>query len=173
LRALFAEGNVIARVVDNVRPSTLVAFVNEAVSEKVGLLSTDQWIDYKGLDKTYPHPTVDHAEHHYFVGAVHTPTIEGFWSIFKRGIAGSFHTLRLNLRESREEPPRTVNPSLGQAHAPSGKQHAILDLVRNRVVVVPPRFFAGGARRLGEIQLLALGRRGPLGDPERVMVEQA
>jgi hypothetical protein len=25
------------------------------------------------------------------VGAVHTQTIEGFWSIFKRGIVGSFH----------------------------------------------------------------------------------
>jgi len=25
------------------------------------------------------------------VGAVHTNTIEGFWSIFKRGVVGSFH----------------------------------------------------------------------------------
>src|SRR5260370_18179510 len=56
---------------------------------------------------------------------------------------------------------------------PSGKQHAILDLVRDRVVVVPPRLFAGGARGPGEMQLLALGRRSLLGDPERVMVEQA
>jgi hypothetical protein len=54
-------------------------------------LCTDQWIGYKGLDKTYPHATVDHAKHQYVVGAVHTQTIEGFWSIFKRGIVGSFH----------------------------------------------------------------------------------
>jgi hypothetical protein len=27
----------------------------------------------------------------YVVGAVHTQTIEGFWSIIKRGIVGSFH----------------------------------------------------------------------------------
>jgi transposase-like protein len=26
----------------------------------------------------------------YVVGAIHTNTIEGFWSIFKRGIVGSF-----------------------------------------------------------------------------------
>jgi len=25
------------------------------------------------------------------VGAVHTQTIEGFWSIFKRGVVGTFH----------------------------------------------------------------------------------
>jgi ISXO2-like transposase domain len=39
----------------------------------------------------YPHETVHHAVHQYVVGAVHTNTIEGFWSIFKRGIVGSFH----------------------------------------------------------------------------------
>jgi hypothetical protein len=39
----------------------------------------------------YPHATVDHAKHQYVLGAVHTQTIEGFWSIFKRGIVDSFH----------------------------------------------------------------------------------
>ena len=29
----------------------------------------------------------------YVVGAVHTNTIEGFWSIFKRGIVGTFHNV--------------------------------------------------------------------------------
>ncbi|MEA2818963.1 MAG: hypothetical protein QOJ86_967 [Bradyrhizobium sp.] len=32
-----------------------------------------------------------HSAKQYVVGAVHTNTIEGFWSIFKRGIVGSFH----------------------------------------------------------------------------------
>ncbi len=27
------------------------------------------------------------------VGAIHTQTIEGFWSIFKRGIVGTFHKM--------------------------------------------------------------------------------
>jgi transposase-like protein len=89
--AVRRKGNVIARVIDNVRASTLMAFVNEAVSEKVSLICTDQWVGYKGLDKTYPHATVVHAKRQYVVGAVHTQTIEGFWSIFKRGIVGSFH----------------------------------------------------------------------------------
>ena len=52
---------------------------------------TDQWVDYKNLGDKFPHSTVDHAKHQYVVGAVHTQTIEGFWSIFKRGIVGSFH----------------------------------------------------------------------------------
>jgi transposase-like protein len=88
--AVKRKGNVIARVIENVNGATLQAIVNEAVSEKVSLLCTDQWVGYAGLDKNYPHATVDHAKHQYVVGAVHTQTIEGFWSIFKRGIVGSF-----------------------------------------------------------------------------------
>jgi transposase-like protein len=95
--AIRRKSNVIARVVDNVRASTLVAFVNEAVSEKLSLLCTGQWIGYKGLDKTYPHATVHHAKRQYVVGAVHTQTIEGFWSIFKRGIVGSFHIITASM----------------------------------------------------------------------------
>jgi hypothetical protein len=33
--------------------------------------------------------TVDHAKGN-TLSAVHTQTIEGFWSIFKRGVVGSF-----------------------------------------------------------------------------------
>jgi hypothetical protein len=39
----------------------------------------------------YPRQSVKHSAKQYVVGAVHTNTIEGFWSIFKRGIVGSFH----------------------------------------------------------------------------------
>jgi transposase-like protein len=87
------KGNVVARVIQNVRASTLTAFVEEAVSHRVSLLCTDQWVGYHGLGKTYPHATIDHAQRQYVVGAVHTNTIEGFWSIFKRGIVGAFHNV--------------------------------------------------------------------------------
>lgn len=32
-----------------------------------------------------------HSANQYVVGAVHTNTIEGYWSIFKRGVVGTFH----------------------------------------------------------------------------------
>src|SRR5882672_5361213 len=89
--AVRRKGNVIARVIANVTKATLEAFVGEAVSDKVSLICTDQWVGYKNIGFTFPHGTVDHAKHQYVVGAVHTLTIEGFWSIFKRGIVGSFH----------------------------------------------------------------------------------
>ena len=89
--AVQRKGNVVARVIDNVRASTLEAFIHEAVSHKVSLLCTDKWVGYKHLGKEYPHGVVDHGKGQYVVGSIHTQTIEGFWSIFKRGIVGSFH----------------------------------------------------------------------------------
>lgn len=89
--AVRRKGNVIARVIDNVRTETLTEFVREAVSNKVSLLCTDQWAGYNGLNKEHPHATVDHARGQYVVGAVHTQTIEGFWSLVKRGMIGTFH----------------------------------------------------------------------------------
>jgi ISXO2-like transposase domain len=57
----------------------------------VSLLITDQFNAYHALNKVYPHKTINHAEGEYVVGAIHTNTIEGFWSLFKRGIVGSYH----------------------------------------------------------------------------------
>jgi hypothetical protein len=57
------------------------------------LLCTDQWVGYKHLGKEFPHATVDHNKGQYVIGAVHTQTIEGFWSIYKRGVIGTFHKM--------------------------------------------------------------------------------
>jgi len=89
--AVQRKGNVVARVVENVKGSTLTEFVRESVSNKVSLLCTDEWKGYRGLDGEYPHEVVKHSAGQYVVGAVHTQTIEGFWSIFKRGVVGTFH----------------------------------------------------------------------------------
>jgi hypothetical protein len=68
--AVKRKGNVIARVIENVRADTLCEFVREAVSHKVSLLCTDQWKGYRSLDKEYPHATIDHAKGQYVIGAV-------------------------------------------------------------------------------------------------------
>jgi hypothetical protein len=89
--AISRKGNLVARVVADVRAETLETFVAEAVSTKVDLVVTDKWVGYKHLGKTYPHGIIDHARGEYVVGAIHTNTIEGFWSIFKRGVVGTYH----------------------------------------------------------------------------------
>jgi IS1 family transposase len=91
--AVERDGNVIARVLKRVTSQTMLDFVNEAVSNKVSLLATDSWPGYSDYLRQFPHQKVDHKANQYVVGAVHTNTIEGFWSIFKRGVVGTFHKM--------------------------------------------------------------------------------
>jgi transposase-like protein len=88
--AVSRKGNIVVRVLDQISKEAAQTFVREMVSDKVSLLATDESRVYAGLTE-YNHQTVDHSRKQYVVGAVHTNTIEGFWSIFKRGIVGSFH----------------------------------------------------------------------------------
>lgn len=88
--AIERQGSVVARVLSNTDGSTMQSFVREAVSTKVDLLATDEYRGYWGLTD-YPHAFVRHSAGEYVVGAVHTQTIDGFWSLIKRGIMGTFH----------------------------------------------------------------------------------
>jgi hypothetical protein len=89
--AVSRKGNVVARVISTVSVDVLTKFVMDSVSDKVSLLVTDEWTGYRHVKKIYPHQVIKHTAGEYVVGAIHTNTIEGFWSILKRGIVGSYH----------------------------------------------------------------------------------
>ena len=55
-------------------------------------LMTDRFSPYHGLSKDIAsHETVDHHRGEYVRGDVHTNTVEGFFSLLKRGIIGTYH----------------------------------------------------------------------------------
>lgn len=89
--AIQRKGRVVARVIENTSADTLTRFVREAVSTKVSLVSTDQHRGYLRLGNYFPHESVDHWSGEYVAGAVHTQTIDSFWSLIKRGVVGTFH----------------------------------------------------------------------------------
>jgi len=89
--AVSRDGKVVAKVVDNVDTKTLHRFVRETVSKKVSLISTDDNSGYRYLDCWCNHGVVHHGAGEYVVGAIHTNTIDSFWSMIKRGIVGTFH----------------------------------------------------------------------------------
>jgi transposase-like protein/IS1 family transposase len=91
--AVERKGTVVARVVAHVDTQTADAFVNEAVSEKVDLVATDESGVYQKVGKKRPHQFVTHGRGEYVRGNVHTQTIDGFWSLLKRGIIGTFHNV--------------------------------------------------------------------------------
>jgi transposase-like protein len=90
--AVERDGKVVARVLKNVTGETLRSFVREAVSTKVDLLVSDENRGYMALTE-YPHEIVNHSASEYVRGNVHTQTIDGFWSLLKRGIIGTFHNV--------------------------------------------------------------------------------
>jgi transposase-like protein len=91
LGAVKRKGNVVARVIERPNWATIQKFINETVSTRVSLLCTDSAKAYGRLRYRYKHGVIDHERGQHVVGAIHTQTIEGFWSLIKRGIMGSFH----------------------------------------------------------------------------------
>jgi transposase-like protein len=69
--------------------------LQEAIRKNVHLnahMMTDDLKSYHGLDMGYAaHDTIKHSEKKYVSGNVHTNTVEGVFSLLKRGINGSFH----------------------------------------------------------------------------------
>jgi len=81
-------GYVRAHVVPSRKKSVLQAEVKKHVEAGAALYS-DALLSYEGLAQEYAHKVVDHAER-YVDGQVHTNGLENFWSLLKRGIAGTY-----------------------------------------------------------------------------------
>lgn len=55
-------------------------------------LRTDEWTGYHGMKRDFAsHETVNHSTEEYVRGDAHTNTVEGYFSIFKRGVYGIYH----------------------------------------------------------------------------------
>jgi transposase-like protein len=90
--AISRKGNVVCQMIEEAGFHTLENFVKETVSKKVTLMATDENPGYRHLGAHgFVHQTVSHHQAQYVVGSTHTNTIEGFWSLLKRGIVGSYH----------------------------------------------------------------------------------
>lgn len=84
------KGKVIARHVSDTTAATLIGEVLSTINNTAKVY-TDEYTSYASLKRVYDHQTVKHSQHQYVNGRVHTNTIEGFWSLLKRGIFGIYH----------------------------------------------------------------------------------
>lgn len=84
------NGKLNAHKVIDVQSQTLTAEIIRNVKETASLY-TDEWLGYKGISRIYDHSIVKHNQGQYVHGRIHTNTIEGFWSLLKRGIVGIYH----------------------------------------------------------------------------------
>ncbi len=87
------KGKIIAKVVSNVKGKTLLPIIKEKILDK-SIVYTDELPSYNPLQKMgYAHKRIHHASKIYVMGDIHTNTIEGFWSLVKRGISGVNHAV--------------------------------------------------------------------------------
>jgi transposase-like protein len=71
---------------------TIRGFIKRTVSPDAEAIYTDDSNSYGDLsDHNTRHETVAHKQEEWVRGDVHTNSIEGEWSLFKRGVVGAFH----------------------------------------------------------------------------------
>lgn len=72
-----SSSEVLPLLVKNIQPGTR--------------LMTDEGHEFAGAYRYFEHKTIIHRLKEYVVGDVYTNTIEGAWSLLKRGILGTYH----------------------------------------------------------------------------------
>jgi len=76
--------------VDNRTIAELGKIIRENIHRETRLM-TDDWIAYKSIGAHFAsHETVKHADDEYVRGDAYTNTVEGYYSIFKRGMKGVY-----------------------------------------------------------------------------------
>jgi transposase-like protein len=85
------QGEVRAMPVPQTNASCLMPIINSNISPDAVIMSDDYSV-YDNLGRTLKdHKVVNHSKKEYVRGEAHTNTIEGFWSLMKRGINGIYH----------------------------------------------------------------------------------
>ena len=92
--AVQRDGEIRLERIPNTRKATLHNFIRRTVKDEAQAIYTDEFLSYKGIgDHNTHHGTVQHNLNEWVVGDVHTNSVEGVWSLFKRSIMGSFHKI--------------------------------------------------------------------------------
>jgi len=85
------EGRVRSFALPTVSGKNLREIIRENVSAESRMM-TDEFKGYRGLKKEFAdHQTINHSRGHYVRGEVTTNTIEGYFSLLKRGLNGTYH----------------------------------------------------------------------------------
>jgi len=87
------KGEVSASPTYDLKASTVYPIVIKRVLP-TSTVYTDEFRTYDGIKRLgYKHIRVRHGDEVWVVGDAHTNTIEGFWSLLKRGINGVYHSV--------------------------------------------------------------------------------
>lgn len=83
-------GHVRSMHLTSVTAKTLRPILKTFVDDRSVLMTDDAGV-YRKIDRDFAHEVVNHSIEEYVRGDAHTNTVEGYFSILKRGIMGTFH----------------------------------------------------------------------------------
>lgn len=87
---LHREGDVWTKQVEETNGKALKPIIRRTIDKSSKIIS-DGFGAYYGLSKEYEHEIINHEMDEWARGDIHTNTIEGFFSLLKRGIVGIYH----------------------------------------------------------------------------------
>lgn len=90
--AVEKKGQVYVKIVEKLTGRNLLAMLKQCVKTEDSIVITDDFRSYRKFDDTVEHITIKHSEG-YGSGVRTVNTIEGFWSILKNGIRGSYRAV--------------------------------------------------------------------------------
>lgn len=96
------KGRVIAKVIPDVSGNTLLGNVHKYILPK-STVYTDEMASYQGVGAMrngYEHRRINHSQGIYVIADIHTNSVEGFWSLIKRGIGGAHHAVSQKFLQS-------------------------------------------------------------------------
>lgn len=97
------KGRIVARVSPELTMAAIGAVVKQYVLPET-VIFTDEFASYQALPwmegMGYQHRRINHSQKVYVSGDVHTNTIDGFWSLVKRGIGGVYHSVSAKYLQS-------------------------------------------------------------------------
>jgi len=85
-------GRVHLRKIQNLKPETIAPILDATLSPNAAAIHTDGATRYMNMIPKEKHVRGNHTEE-LKTGTVSNPTIEGAFSLFKRGVVGSYHKL--------------------------------------------------------------------------------
>lgn len=94
-------GKVVAKAIKDVSGASLLSAIRDHVVPN-SVIYTDELHSYDGISVMrakdgrpagYRHYRIKHSDKVYVRGHIHTNTVEGFWSLVKRGIGGVYHSV--------------------------------------------------------------------------------
>ena len=128
-------GQIAVQVVSKTDRPTLIGFVADHTENERATVFTDEAQAYRGMVN---HGTVSHGAGQYVQGEVHTNGIESHWSMFKRGIIGTYHHISPKHTERyavefagrhNNRPLDTEDQLNGMVKAAEGKRLRYADLI--------------------------------------------